>query len=400
MDCQLTILDNLNLTELISIAEINQYFKILASDVFRRKYSKRTASIYLPYVKCKEMYEPETNEYFQIAHVEVAAKMLKYFGHLIQSLSVQIFSGITAENELIKKFINLYCSETLIEIDIRNYQSPNVFESMTKPFKMVQKVSLHGKFDQLNNSKLISGEIFPALRQLTTALSVKLNDINIIGHFQHLERVIADFTTYENEEVCIAEYKRLITMNPQIRSLSLIHSTQELLKFSAENLDRLETLELEYYEGRHQDESIAIHFKNVKHFKIIGISINIPNKISFGRLIEFETGGFPKSCWKWIDFVEEYKNLEKFRLNDCLLRNQDVLRLAQAELNADEILFQCDWNINIRSIAKLIENSKHLRKVHLVQLHMTKSILEELQWSFNEWNIIEFTSEILLEKRN
>lgn len=394
------ILDNLNLKELISIAEINQHFKILACDVFRRKFSRRTASIYLPYVKSKEMYEPETNEYFHIANVEVAAKMLKHFGHLIRSLSVQIFSGINAENELIKKFINLYCSETLIEIDIRNYQSPNVFESMTKPFKMVQKVSLYGQFDKLNNSKLNSGEIFPALRQLTTALSAQFVDSISIGHFPHLERLIADFTTYENEEVYIAEYKRLITMNPQIQSLTLIHSTKELLKFSAENLDRLETLELEYYESGHQDEPVTIHFKNVKHFKIIGISINIPNNISFGRLIEFETGGNPKSCWKWIDFVEEYKNLEKFRLNDCLLRNQDVLRLAQAELNADEILFQCDWNINIQSIAKLIKSSKHLRKVHLVQLHMTKSILEELQWNFNEWNIIEFTSEILLEKRN
>lgn len=328
---------------------------ILACDVFRRKFSKRTASIYLPYVKSKDMYEPETNEYFHIAHVEVAAKMLKYFGHLIRSLSVQIFSGIRAETELIKKSINLYCSETLIEIDIKNYNSPNFFESMTNPFKMVQKVSLYGKFDKLNNSQLNSGEIFPALRQLTTALSVKLDDINSIGHFPLLERMIADFTTYENEEVCVAEYKRLITMNPQIRSLILIHATQDLLKFSADNLPYLESLELEYYEGRHQDESVTIHFKNVKHFKIIGISISIPNNISFGRLIEFETGGCPKSCRKWIDFVEEYKNLEKFRLNDCYLRNQDVLRLAQAELNADEILFQCDWNINIRSIGKLIE---------------------------------------------
>lgn len=377
IDCHLLILESLELRGLLSLAETNKHFANLAVNVYRRKFASKTVTIVTPFTTNKNLlyyyFAQLRDDGITIQYMDAVSQMLKHFGHLIPNLHLQYAFHYTDEYEEINKLINLYCVETLTSITIQIHKK-SFFDSFTKPFKRVENVEIYGDFNTLGNYELSFNQLFPAMRRLYLG-DVKVLDRSCIDHeFPHLE----DLTVYlaTSNELCFneAETEKLITKNPQIKNLKLISSSQSLLRFVAKHLPNLERLTLVWY----QEKPIAnlnvieMHFENLKTFRMEEGSHSMPINITFGNLVEFESDIYPKDCSRWLDFVVRDKNLKRLqvigiedRLEERLLSNVEILRLAAARTNLNEISFKCEENVKDESIVKLIENTKQLKILKL-----------------------------------
>lgn len=142
-DCQLIILDKLGVRALVSMAESNTRFLHLAKEIFRCKYSKRTFKITNTFETDQdEVYE--TSTIVRIVHFEMAQKILKYFGHLIENLDVTYWltRDKGKKSNEISELINLYCSESLIDLVVFKDLRLKFFENMERPFKKVENLKL------------------------------------------------------------------------------------------------------------------------------------------------------------------------------------------------------------------------------------------------------------------
>lgn len=152
MDVQISILKHLNIPDLLSVAESDQRLWPLAASAFRQTHSKKIFKILNPYAS-KFTDDFDGDEIIYIEAAKSILKFLKYFGQSISNLDI-IYS-LNKENTTITSSlngnINLYCSETLVQIEIQTYNE-HFFDEMTRPFTKAQNITIRGRFQQLGNS--------------------------------------------------------------------------------------------------------------------------------------------------------------------------------------------------------------------------------------------------------
>lgn len=407
-DCQWLILKECDLASLISLSQTNMQFSFMVKDILRQKFAKKLIIFSVPQFNGKiELHIHEDSDYIKVQHLHTILKILKHFGHLIRNLKIQHSTLPNKKISSVYKFVNLYCSDTLRQLHMTNSLG-KFFDQFSKPFRSVENLTLHGIFDKLSSSQLTFVEVFPAISLLSLDM-IQVKDMSWIdctfSHLEHLDVFIWGNTgTLEGFPESATE--RLIRSNPQIRSLMLRNATPKLLKLVAIELHELESLELRSYNGSNFENHELI-FNTVKVFKTQHGLESVPKNITFNKLEEFQTDGFPKRCSKWIELVEKNKSLKKLRVIQRYLDNEDVFKLAMANLNLTEISAAFDQEVIDESIIKLVENSKNLRKIKLIsfgaELNKSNEIsLEEvLQKSFgSEWHINEKTNDIVFERSN
>lgn len=317
--------------------------------------------------------------------------MLQYFGNFIQSLELDI-DRIESKMSLMNRLINARCTETLTELKVRS-SIDTVFDDYTKPFKSVENLSLDGNFKSLGNAQFSLNELFPAVRRLGLG-SISLDDkSSAIHHYPHLEHlrinlVVIETSNFLNEN----EITELIKLNPQVKSLALHVSSQNLLKLVTEEMRSLETLTLNGFYERVQDEEFEINFENVKVLRMQCNDHSMPKNITFPQLVEFETDALPRTCSRWIDFVGKTKSLKKLLVKDYYMKDAEISRLANADLSLQEIRLSCREDVQNESIIQLLQKSKELRKAHIEieTKKMLVSIVQEVEQKFgHQWNIVK-----------
>lgn len=407
-DCQWLILKECDLASLISLSQTNMQFSFMVKDILRQKFSKKLIIFSVLQFNGKiERDIHEDSDYIKIQHLHTIFKILKHFGHLIRNLKIQHSTSPNKKLSSVYKFVNMYCSDTLRQLHMTN-SFGTFFDQFSKPFRSVKNLTLHGIFDKLSSSQLTFIKMFPAISLLSLDM-IQVKDMSWIDcklpHLEHLDVFIwGDEGTLEGFPESATE--RLIKSNPQILHIMLRNATPKLLKLVAIELHELESLELRSYNGSNVENHELI-FNTVKVFKTQHGLESVPKNITFNNLEEFQTDGFPKRCSKWIELVEKNKSLKKLRVIQRYLDNEDVSKLAMANLNLTEISAAFDQKAIGESIIKLVENSKNLRKIKLIsfgaELNKSNDIsLEEvLQKSFGfEWHIIEKTNDIVFERIN
>lgn len=415
MDCILLIIEKLELPALTSIAETNKNFSYLAADAFRRKYSRKTIKIMGSFSIGSTKHIFYKNDEIEILDHEIVPKVLRNFGHLINSLRVDYTFLFESEIKNINQHINFYCSNTLINLDVHSGHE-DFFDNMTRPFDRVTNVLVSGRFNSLGSKTLKLNELYPAIVNLTMK-NIKVIDSSWVNlNFPHLKYICVDVSQNTDPRnaanyLSEADVDQLIKSNPQIESIRLGSITQNLLQMLANDLPKLEHLELESYDewNSYNFEHREVRFDNVKRFEMESGSHSVPENITFNQLEEFKTDGFPDDCTRWIDLIKNTKSLRKVHVYERYIRNSELQRLAKANLQLIEISLWCGRDVEDETIVMFIKNSKQLMKLHLVKftapnsglVHLTslRHTANTLRQKFGDtWIIRDFDSDIFLER--
>lgn len=369
LDIQFYIWENLQLNDLISLAETNERFSMLAGDIFRRKHSKKTLEI--DFMDFAEESIIVSDKIISMNDSEIILKLLKKFGHFMKKLAIK--PSDVNQTDIIQA-INLFCADTLIEIDIHNFQS-NFFEHMTKPFTQLKGLSLQGIFKRLMSPTLNLAELFPAMQNLTFEFVI-VEDPNcssdIAKAFPNLQHLSVNAHQFSNpNHINEDDFTELIKKNPQIRTLTLQNCDRNLLKVVNEIHPNLEVLELfDYVKLRNSEHDEGrIVFKNLKKFVITNSYESVPQNIDFKNLVEFHSDGSQAigavMCTKWIDIVEHNIHLERLHVTRDPLSNEQLEKLASISSKLTEIFLNVKANINNEAIVKLMRNSPKLKRMNL-----------------------------------
>lgn len=425
VDCQLMILERLNVPSLISIAETNKYFAKLVPSVLQRIFAKKLVIFHIPYYSDKiDLNVFETDDDIQIQNIRTISKLLQKYGHLISRLKIEQFYSTGNGAYFIQNLTNLYCSEALIELHMvfvhftshvassSRYSAKHSVEEFKKPFKRLERLFLHGDFKDLNNQELDFNEIFPALRYLSLELIGVQNISWVDQNFSHLKELHAQIWSTHEIAGFFSEsaVEKLISTNPQIQRLTLRNSSGKLLKFIASELPAVEHLGLELCADPAQNIlDRKIHFENVKSFKMYANIHNLLRNIVFEQLDEFQLEDYQGDPTIWIEFIDKNSNLSKLRVPEQYINNTDVLQLSMANLGLTEVSIALGEDVTNGAIVKFIKKHKNLMKMDLIKCFDTNSrpnkgqfrdMMNVLNSRFgNKWNFKESLTKIQMEHK-
>lgn len=408
-DCLFLICKNLNLDELLSLAEANEKFVPIAVDIYRRNYALMHVRIITPFSTSPiDKYHIEVSYIgISIRHFEAASRFLKYFGYLIPSLELIYNLDEAIGSEKIDKLISLHCSETLKSFTVF-VDKKGFFDDFIRPFRKVEYIQLVGEFTSLDSLNLTFDELFPVVQTLYLG-EVRLLDRNGIDRkFPNLDNVSVYLARPGGKSLNEADIERLIKKNSQIKRLNLMNASRKSLEVAAKILLKLENLRLLWY-AEQSDNGEKIHFENLRSFAMIDGSHSMPSHVTFGELEEFETKALPAHCTRWLDFVVNDARLKKLlitgKVNDTI-----ISYLATAHLTLHELSIKCEIKVKDETIIQLIENTVSLKKLKLVRstykdgtpksksLKNTGKVLQKIY--SEHWNITDGWFEIDLKRKN
>lgn len=400
MECHLLIIEKLDLPGLINVATTNSYFRTLSFDVFSRKYAKKPIVFRRPVLANVENFQIGSSKevIVRIEDYNLMFKILNIFGHLVIALKIDYQNFESKRMIELNHYINHRCSESIIHLELRNYPHENVLDVIRMPFKNAEKISFG--FERITDSIMTLDEMFPKMRRLD------LNNVRIIDasfferRFIHLEDFSISFVTPEglNQE----GIKSVIKANPQIRSLQLTHSSENLLKFISENLPQLEELQLTWIKWNTNNERDMIHFKNVKKL-LVKTTRNSPKKLVFDNLQELILDCSEQISIEWMNFVVENRNLTKIETIYGSLNDWQLNMFGEYLRNLEEASINCGPNIQIETFGKFIENNLNLKT-----LKLSRNIIQRfaqlrensLKRKFEgEWNIKNMFYGYLFERK-
>lgn len=381
VECQLLVLDELNVPALVSIAETSKHFFNLVEDVLKRRFVENLIIFGAPSLieTGEDRVTEEEDNCIKIRSIQVAKKLIKYFGHVMVNVEFNRYPNVNSLDIFPSEFIN--------------------------PLKNVETISLRGQFEALGNSKLKFHEIFPSQRKIS-APRVNIRDMSWINHkFQFLQQLhvhiwnVYDESGYFNPRVV----GRLTRNNPQIRNLTLENASRQTLSLIATNLPDLEVLELRIFNNNlPEDTKSHLYFDKLRILKMNRCTqTSMPNNVTFRALEEFETDGFPKKCKKWIHFIRNNENLKILRVNQAL-HNADILQISSTKPNLFHIELICDEDVENQSLLELIKNSNELKKIRFTlaigkSVNATMGVLQN-QLAYG-WHIEGGTDSITLERK-
>lgn len=393
MDCQHLILEQSPVIDLVSMAQTNKNAFHLVRNILRHRFSKKLIVFHLIYYSNKpnmmelDWYQHEFDDRIEISHMPIIQKILQYFGQFITKLHISHTSRMPKmQSQRIYQFVNLYCSNTLVQLQITNHFN-DIFAEFKKPFKNVTIVSLDGNFGSFENSTLTFSQLFPSLNCLNLG-TTDIHHLNVDHQrMPFLEYLIAD----NGHQYRTNSLKMLIKNNPQIRSIALKAAKPDLLQFIADRLPYLEHLILDCYEERSNIGNMQFHFERLKSFVLMGTTYTMPSNVIFGsKLEEFEVRAKDRDSSMFVELILKHRQtLKKLRLH-VALNNVDISRLANACLTVDELQFKCKVGIDIENVIKLIANIKRLKKLvlHFEEENARNLAFGMLQNRFSrEWNL-------------
>lgn len=410
LDIQYRVLERLDLPDLLTLSEINDY-SILAEDVFRRKYSKKVMEIINPLNDTTEEPITEFDSKFYVNHLEIALRILKKFGYLLEKIRFDASIDVGSSINEISSYINLYCSDTLkkLHVVVTSNDNSSFFNGMLKPFKAVEEVSLFGTLGKMNSSTLDFIEMFPVMRTIIMS-SVYFEDTSFIdrkfAQLEHVSIIPAHFFVKYNNSVeeKSADVEKMFKKNPQIRSLHLTYCSVQNLKMANELLPNLEHLEIVFFNSAQLNEE-PLFFGNMKIFTLF--TQQMPRNVSFGHLTELNTNSEPDL--DWIKLVEKNPHLEKLTVNRGYVSREQLNRLATLVLNMREVILRLDRDMEDVPIVNFVRNIQKIKKItfkrdnhgRIPVTNTFNTLAITLQIKFGDiWNIMEYPDDLILVAQN
>lgn len=387
---------------LFNLANEHEDCRKTAYEHIRQRFSTKLIIFYNFAYNGDYDFNEEYGNSIQIRNPKNIIQALEVAGSSIRRLQI----GSVSYNKQISEIINLifeHCSKTLVHLYLFEVEQ-NIFKNVIATFDKVKIVSLVRSVDGLGNEKFDFRDLFPAVHELELIQFDYYDASNLTIEIPQLDKLyISHRNPLSNQTESVIE--EIFKKNPQIQSLIYDNIQPKMLKAVADHLPTLGKLEMLNYHKNRNDE-YSYHFEHLKVFKIENkLDASWPSHLTIGdQLEEFEVYFYQRSE-HIIRFIEEHKNLKKLRNHGNNFSNDDILRLAAANLSVTEMRLQCDYGVEDETIVHAIKNFKQLQKLHLLRFTSDegklKIFIRKLHEHFaNEWNIENEKENFYLEKKN
>lgn len=393
-DVQLLVIEQLDLPDLLTLAESNNHLSILAETAFKSKLSKNGIEFWGFYSDFPEF--QQIDNHIRIQNVDTMEKLLKSFGGSILKLIVN--SNISKEKlELVNKInglISTHCSDTLVQIDLTRFGSCP-FDGFTKPFKKVENVDLHGTFTKMENLNYTFNQLFPAVKRLTMPSIKFSNESAIAWKLPQLEQLEFMVSPNSND---MKFFEDLLKKNPQLRSLKMGCKYEMFLPKVNELLPELENLELLYYFN--DDINTHVDFKNVKILTMFRDRYNIgsPN-VNFEKLTELHTNVRSHGYNWWTEFVNNSDTLERLHLDEGCADLGVFNEITSMELNLSEISLRPCNEVGENEVLEFVQNNENTKIFHFLSYNSLTSLAQILREKLaKEWTVYLLGNEIKVIK--
>lgn len=413
-DCQRFLL-NLDVQNLLEIAETNYTLSVLGADVFRKKYSNLTVEIDNDRSSShnsntiKEVNQSPVlidDKTILVYGLNVSLKVLRHFGPTIKKLKIQSKRFWADEEQRIIGFVNEYCvqSESLIQLDLQITQH-NTMKKLWGPFKSVVELGLDIVYSDMQeittHNQQTLNNIFPNIRNLTLSIKSSTN-MDFIGQLPNLTYLSLKGDTINSDAADTRHYQRLLRRNPQIKSLKLVFYPNDFIRMVNLYLPDLESLSLWSFDLR----NYRIFFENVKKFELLSAIQGSPLKIAFRKLEELRMWYQPQFAQEWIGFFRMNPHLkrvyvEDYGENESTLDLEDLI--TQLSAIEDMSIFSTK-SIHFETIVKFIETHRELKRFKYGSKDFDEHHTEYLKKEFHKnWTISTFNGYyggLLFERKN
>lgn len=388
-DCMLLIVEQLNFTDLVAVAEIGSSFSTAAANVFKQHFAN------IPI--CFETPDRPTNNHDEISpkkivisRSETIKKVLTYFGHLISNLELYKTRGESERPQilLISELINLHCSDTLKRFTLNvDVFGDAFFESITKPFVKLEYLMMRGVYHNV----IFPTKLFPSITKLK--MHAKVTDSYFINgtfaNLTHFSVINEKRRANENGMPFYLEdedVKRFILKNPQIRSLSLECKSSKFLWFISQNLPDLEALTIKFYfEDTVDPREFA--FENVRYLATQHLSGRLPRGF---RNLEVYKHRFSKD-WRntWMDVLRNNTNIKEFELySSRLLDEEELIEISQLIPNVVKITLGIGQVVPDDRIIEFVANNQVLKTIRLNRVREFNELAERMEQEIgDQWHI-------------
>lgn len=395
-DCQLLILEDLDVHSLLKISQTSKQFNHLAIDVYRRKYSKKMFRIKTKWYSTDEDVIV-TDDSISITSSSVAVEFLEVFGPSMIKLTVHYALMDADEATVLARNINKHCSDSLLHIEF--YASDeNVWKEMQDSFRKVENVSFIGRLETDYRTNFTV--IFPNVRCLI------LRDIFFVNEFQQrnfnmkfpqLEYLSVEFSAINTDNsFSDKEFEMFTQTNSHIRSLKLLNVSEESLKIAIKNLQNLESLNIVERIQKLKTPKEAMHFENVKKLSLDIDGEHVPNWMTFSKVEELDLTALYSLTDEWIDYITQSNTLRKLKINNQIT-DQIISKLSQKPLNLIEMSLNIAADVESETIFRLIEQCATLKSIYV--MIVKRNIADKLQealgntWQRNEHDFQYFIFE-------
>lgn len=362
----LGIFDNLEFSELLSVADVNANFRSLIAAhymIAKHHINKKILLI-------KDNHPPFiTAQVINIGQYDTIRTMLRNFGDLITSIEFATIHLSTMEVNVISHDIEKYCAKSLVQLkltDVGIYLTGEVKQT----FENIRNVILW-QYDYVDNMEL--DRIYPMMEQLTFDVIYPIEMTSLIRFYPHLKHLeFNEFGSYAEDSVLL----EVLQCNPQLRTLHLNRFLESNdLQVISENLVHLESLGLAIYPRSNNNdpsESQIVHFKNVNQFKItvehvIIVDENQQIPITFGNLEAIEI--FSTKLYEPLQkLIERNNNLKAISLpwTETMRSFLRIVNVFNRLSHLEEITVKWSNGINADDTLRLFNGNRSLMKITFI----------------------------------
>lgn len=362
------ILSRLELVDLLNSVEAFPGFSEPVGEVFLRKYPQLEIRLLSPVWD-----HPNQNQFYtdenriEIYNFQMVLIVLKHFGNLFQTVKINAEYMEATQLQLIKQFLNKYCSETLKQLELK-YIMNDAMDEFTVPFKAVEELRCdfnNKKHNNLNETQPWN-QLFPQLRRLTLNMRYirKVIDGNFIDcifprleHFHLSLHPLTDAWVQRTEQI-----RSFIKKNPTIRHFELYFHHLGLIEFISQHLSQLENLTLTRSDYIQDDK---IYFENVKNLFLYDVNSDKIDRFSFPHLNSLKMHIRTQGTETWMNFFRNHMQLKRLHLIEHSSKNEHVVPLNEytADLSnlIDVSVEFADYH-GVENIIQFVEGHGKLQK--------------------------------------
>lgn len=378
-DSLLLILDQLNFTDLLSIAQTNEKLSRGAAYATRLKYSNHKFHVLSATMEPVEEHPfmdalssalfqigilgwggpsiVEDDTWIYIKEQETIVKAFKYLG--VYNLDFYSAYSTSAGMELMGMMISQYASDTLENVIFDG--SAGVLKYITKPLVNVKSVTFSSVFRVNESDGILINTLFPAMQKLhLNVMDVPIEFID--HHMPNLEHLQTNFGV-------AFDITGVIEKNAQIQSFSALRITRENLKKVSLLLPNLRTLTLKEYDLGNAEE---IHFENVTKFTVKSSNFS-PENLHFPKLNDLHLQLSELAHLRiWANLLQRHPQVTTFSIDhfsytvdefDQLIGHLPNLEELNLWLSKDEIR-----NVNIMSTIQSNKFKESLEKQRMLRV--------------------------------
>lgn len=392
-DVQYLILEQLEIEDLIFLADTGPTLSSLAVDVYRRKYRNKKMYIFSARddwrnsVRQIESVEVGS-KFLYFTYLEMILKMFKHFGHMIKDIKIINFNINSDKSAIISACINKYANESLTHLTISSCREATL-KQFTTPFTNLEYLSVRTDIIEINKTILPFDYLFPQIRRIELELASKSNYSFMDCHLKHLEHL--SVSIYREATQQLHQIEGMIRRNQQLQSIKFGTFPANFVNVIHQILPNLSNLTIKYLNISNENEMIYPH---VKHFILTHLARDNPKSVAYLSFPKLETIKMiyeSTSFNEWMYFFARHQNISKLYLeqNEYIHQMQVPLVDLTAHLqNLIDVTIRVQLYLNIDVINQFFEAHQHLRKFIYMRVNFQTEEEQQLRMRFeHDWDI-------------